>query len=157
VTATTPDLLPHLAGYTGSAPHLRTLAPLWDWLGEFGTEADWCAVLDAHPDHHDARARFALWLRDRGDERADGYAALAACGLRSFGSKRRVWVWFSERYYGRHQTRPCGLPGDWYEKLGRIALNYEDWPTRAAAEDAAALAFLKLPADRRARLLRGEM
>lgn len=95
-------------------------------------------------------------------ERADGYRALAFrqkhpkghCGYVFFG-------WKSER--GEiHGFPELTLPDDWYRQLDGYYSQRGWWqptPTevgndRREAEDAAALAFAKLPADRQRELLR---
>lgn len=146
------------------------LSPLWDWLGE-RDEGEWHAVLDAHPEAHDVRVRFAAWLRERGDERADGYAALAACERVPRFLDERIQTLYcfanldtvdARSQYSADVNAFCRVPGDWYIAMmppvffpQEAPLSWRDYPTRRAAEDAAALAFRKLPARRRAKLLRG--
>lgn len=134
-----------------------------DWVAEFGTEADWQAYLDLHPDHHDMRVRFADWLEERGDERAEGYRALAANGLNPcsryqgnhLAPKEGAHWWRADGKL--HDLMDTEMPADWYDATvqGRkeTGWRWTGWDTRREAEDAAALAFAKLPAERRAELL----
>lgn len=134
------------------------------------------AHLDAHPDDHKARRLLGEWLQWHGDERGEGYRALAACGKEPYcgNRKRMVWfckrmVWFCARYYDAiaateeaaiHRMLPHHLEGDWCDAIKQrkpTSANWHDYRTRRAAEDAASLAFARLPAERRAALLRGEM
>jgi hypothetical protein len=88
----------------------------------------------------------------------------------------------THRALGLHRRRPCGkgfakpgyrsplvrhdsrinyqLPSDWWEQIpATIYPEWVDWrvrDTRREAEDAAALAFAELPAERRTELLAGK-
>lgn len=132
------------------------------------SEEDFQTMLDANPDDHATRLVFADWLQDRDDPRAEGYRALGAnefhaCdSLPATGSRRKKkWLprletcWFCGAFAEPHWK----LPQDWFDALGRRDGGEEwtrDYENRRAAEDAAALAFLKLSAERRAELLLGK-
>lgn len=116
------------------------------------------AWLDEHPDDHTTRGIFGDWLADRGDERAEGYWAMARLGFHpdEFGEYRPVKCWgrADNEFYDR---KHAALPHDWFGLIDE-GLDVEWWLdflTRQQAEDAAARAFAKLPAERRAELLRG--
>jgi uncharacterized protein (TIGR02996 family) len=132
------------------------------------TEDDFQAALDANPEDWQTRIAYAAWLQERGDPRAEGYRALGVnklWGCESITRENVVeWmpyqeaVWF--RRDGPGDDSHDDLPPDWFAALG----NRERWffwtkpwtnpyPNRRSAEDAAALAFAKLPAERRAELL----
>lgn len=137
-----------------------------DFATDDGSEpAEACAAveavaqqhLDAHPDDHRARRLLGEWLQWHGDARGEGLCALAAygrspCGQESFlGS----FLWWDAGY---GFARP--LPQDWFwAAMGEVLPPQQriKYDTRRAAEDAASLAFARLPAERRAALLRGEM
>jgi uncharacterized protein (TIGR02996 family) len=133
------------------------------------TEDDFQRQLDAHPDDAQTRLVFADWLEEHGDERAEGYRALGALrrNPQSYPlSTRRVWayqwnhdeVWWAYMM-GRRKRRTQGvfvLPESWIRlahtppTAGGCDILCD---SRREAEDAAALAFAKLPASRRAELL----
>lgn len=113
------------------------------------------AALDAAPGDHTVRLVFADWLEEHGDPRAEGYRALGRgrrwpCHIPSRGTEG--WVWGGET----SAPRPyAALTYSWFAALmdevypgAQIGL-----PSRRAAEDAAALAFARLPPERRAELL----
>lgn len=171
MTTTAPAWLPHWTAHANTPAHLRLPgfpAPLLDWLGEQGSEDVYHAILDAHPDAHDVRRALGLWLAEKGDERGEGYRALAACER-----KPEEWVAAGQWYWLRvcpfnGIKHPEELPDRWFDLLPPPHQYGKDqytkaWPygeesnTRRAAEDAAALAFARLPAARRAALLRGEL
>jgi uncharacterized protein (TIGR02996 family) len=118
------------------------------------TEEDFQKALDANPEDHQTRLVFADWLQERDDPRAEGYRALGTCqlypdmnyGMRFVYQSSPDWKPFS------HTDRSV-LPPDWYAPLlnGELALVSDE--SRRAAEDKAALAFAKLPARRRSKLL----
>ena len=125
------------------------------------TEDDFQAALDANPDDWQTRLVFADWLEERGDPRAEGYRALGV--LRRAPTKGDPsyphrfdslgWSWWSaDASLGlpkRHH-----LPTDWRDELPTNPVLRGAWgPTRRAAEDAAALAFTRLPPQRRAEIL----
>ena len=138
------------------------------------TEEDFHDALDANPDDHNTRLVFADWLQDRDDPRAEGYRALGVRRVRPVGTAARRTLWDRPGYPSRRAVETWGrravtrddslrfedaqtaqLPDDW---LAVIPLDDTDdrWrvrETRREVEDAAALAFSKLPAERRAELL----
>lgn len=141
------------------------------------TEDDFHAALDARPEDWQTRLVFADWLDERGDPRAEGYRALG--GRRNYPVQdtldhhRGHWVhgcWFyhtddhdSIRTNFPATCLDCNeLPADWVFEANRIrdsGSHNRVWcgyvKTRREAEDAAALAFANLPAERRAELLAG--
>jgi uncharacterized protein (TIGR02996 family) len=132
------------------------------------TEDDFQKRLDEKPDDWQTRLVFADWLQERGDARADGYRALAACRFvlcdRYPGEPPRFIPHELSRIFPESagaSGRDYTLPLDWYAKV--LGLGHEatgsliPFPTRRAAEDAAALAFAGLPARRRASLLKGRI
>jgi uncharacterized protein (TIGR02996 family) len=118
------------------------------------TEDDFHAALDADPHDWQTRLVFADWLQERGDPRAEGYHALGVMKLRPYSS---TYSWSNERdkswsYHGGFNL----LPEDWFALTTPDMITkgvHCDFDTRRAAEDAAALAFAQLPAERRAELL----
>ena len=131
------------------------------------TEADFIAALDADPDSHMTRLAFADWLeeQDPPDPRGPGYRALGANGVFPHGSKD-VWVvmWNVSQYKGYvfgqrlhpHDPLDCSpamLPDDWHQLIAGKVSSFVKRRHRREMEDAAALAFARLPAQRRAELL----
>jgi uncharacterized protein (TIGR02996 family) len=125
------------------------------------TEDDFQRALDADPNDWQTRLVFADWLDERADERA-AYFRLA--GQRQWrpapdatsGYTRdslqlsgvvgdRLWRFYNAVHV---QKEPYSLPFD---------IGYGNWlhNTRREAEDAAALAFARLPPERRAELITG--
>lgn len=112
------------------------------------TEEDFQAALDAHPEDWQTRLVFADWLEEQGDPRAEGYRALGVNGMHPM-LLSSLWG------YLRGSLRRPGaqwVPYDWHE-CWRAPGGGEFFPSRRAAEDAAALAFAKLPTARRNELL----
>lgn len=121
------------------------------------TEDDFQRQLDAHPDDWQARLVYADWLEERGDPRAEGYRALGV--LRRVPDYTRApfcpWCWRNTPIFkkpGRGSL--AGLGAKWHtytcEQIGQSCTVFD---SRREAEDAAALAFAKLPVSRRAELL----
>lgn len=126
------------------------------------TEEDFQKRLNRSPRDWQTRRVLADWLEERGDPRAEGYRALGVLRLypnrahkmRGEGGRDHWW-----EAAGEVNHHPGALPNDWYDLLG--AGSYVWWPphgrrpflSRREIEDAAALAFAKLPAERRAELL----
>jgi uncharacterized protein (TIGR02996 family) len=140
-----------------------------DWLIEYGTEGEWQSYLDRFPDHHDMRARFGLFLSERGDMRGEGYAALARLRVSpTFDKPAGRWMFFK---VGVILPLENSLPSEWFNALTlhpRLLLSYFSRRSRAALENEAVGAFAAMPektrakmfrklkaADRRAELLRG--
>lgn len=138
----------------------------------------------AEPGNFLLRAVYADLLDERGDPRAAGYRAIGMCQLSpaeytvdpdditkvtSWGpSKTGTWFTSAPTDYPIHQA--FDLPHDWFEALGLVdpesvtsvpngIIQETRWtpeyPTTLDAEDHAALAFLKLPAERQEQLRRG--
>lgn len=123
------------------------------------TEDDFHAALAANPDDWQTMLVFADWLDDRDDPRGPGYRALgrleraplAAPVYGTWNRPEKKYVFDRERTL-EFPLRPLEsyhLPGDWWD-----AGAWGRYDSRRAAEDAAALAFARLSADRRAELLR---
>lgn len=129
------------------------------------TEDDLQAMLDANPADHMTRLILADFLQDRDDPRAEGYRALGVSETwpthyhgdtpppSGFDLEGHFPAWKEGRTDARDE-----LPRDWFYEMERVGDSH--WsgsihcgPTRRAIEDAAALAFAKLPAERRAELL----
>lgn len=119
-------------------------------------EAAFHAALDTDPGDHTTRLVFADWLDERDDPRAEGYRALGlrgfVTGLSPAGGRTRGWA---DASYG--PPFRSSLPNVWFWEV-RTSAPYRTsawvhWPTRREAEDAAALAFARLPAEVRAELL----
>jgi uncharacterized protein (TIGR02996 family) len=137
------------------------------------TEDDFQAALDAATDDWQTRLVFADWLQDRSDPRSDGYRVLGSLRLRpTFDRTSNPWSKPSRPLRGCWSwwigTRAVDLTAsvlvrDWFEAIetadhykpstGVVNEESKDWYKRRQAEDAAALAFLRLPAERRAELL----
>lgn len=122
------------------------------------TEDDFQAALDANPSDWQTRLVFADWLQDRGDMRAEGYRALGVRRLRPTVAREPVPELNAWWAYGPYAGTECCLPDDWWRLVtGSTRATASDgllyYDTRRAAEDAAALAFAKLPPERRAELL----
>jgi uncharacterized protein (TIGR02996 family) len=130
--------------------------------GLMTTEDDFQRALDANPDDWQTRLVFADWLDERDDPRAEGYRASGVLRRRPYqytlmyepnkGEPRFWWHWAPDPEWFPSDGRDdwSVLPRAWWKGCS------EEVCTRREAEDAAALAFAKLPADRRAELLRVE-
>jgi uncharacterized protein (TIGR02996 family) len=130
------------------------------------TEDDFHLALDRRPRDFHCRLVFADWLEERDDPRAEGYRALGALRKRPIkdpwlkGSEQQAeWRLYSD-LAGCIPKGPDDLPGDWFMLISRQSTSTKSgvglrWWSRREAEDAAALAFSKLPADRRQELLAG--
>lgn len=148
-----------------------------DFARDDGSEpAEACAAveavaqqhLDAHPDDHRARRLLGEWLTWHGDVRGEGYVALAAQKLRPHlsqpvQSSRQFdeWLWqllrrlpYSQDYCTFEESSEA--LSTWFRLF--CPRLFGSWhKTRRDAEDVAAIAFARLPAERRATLLKGEM
>jgi uncharacterized protein (TIGR02996 family) len=132
-------------------------------------EDDFQAALDARPDDWQTRLVFADFLADRGDPRADGYRALGTLRKRAFVcgfDNKAKTAWKGAAWFGRNlasDEEAYDLPQDWFDAINDLGEHetykprYEtddaEHADRRAVEDAAARAFGKLPAPRRAELL----
>lgn len=114
------------------------------------TEDDFQAAIDAHPEDWQTRLVFADWLDEHGDPRAAGYRALARGGFRPI-AYAPYCAWWREGI--GQKRRHDDLPNDWFTLLATASENFKKYRTRREADDSAALAFAKLPAKRRAKLL----
>lgn len=112
------------------------------------------AHLDAHPADHRARRLLGEWLALHGDVRGEGLRALAACGRVPL-RYRLSWLCQFDGDGISDGDRRHALATDWFDLISPSGWSRFD--TRRAAEDAAAIAFARLPAERRGRLLKGEM
>ena len=120
------------------------------------TEDDFHAALDANPDDWQTRCVLADFLEERGDERAEGCRALGVLRLRPVLDERdRKTVWFrASTVTSSSWPKSCHLPDDWLGVLqGKTFHHWLNFDSRRAAENAAAIAFAQLPAERRAELL----
>ncbi len=138
------------------------------------TEEDFQRALDANPDDWQTRLVFADWLEEQGDARAEGYRVLGVSRLfpsHWYEGRREVAVVGNQCPYWVHAGFAVGaanyLPGHWFVLIDLYASGTPTggscapaWIvrrdiTRRECEDAAALAFAKLPPQRRAELLGG--
>lgn len=124
------------------------------------TEDDFQAALDAHPDDWQTRLVFADWLQERGDPRAEGYRALGALRRRGLPDLEYA-CWFDAHEQRGGDDKASDLPRDWFRLIegGNRDLYVSSaaaFPTRRAADDAAARAFGQLPPSRRTELLNPE-
>lgn len=114
------------------------------------------AALDASPDDSTTRLVFADWLQERGDPRSEGYRALGWLRLRPSFSDR-MYYWFNTPMCLRRASRelqPARLGAHWHRLTCEvIRRKMSHFDSRRKAEDAAALAFRKLPKKRRTQLL----
>jgi uncharacterized protein (TIGR02996 family) len=120
------------------------------------TEDEFQQMLDAHPDDNTTRGVLADWLQERGDERAEGYRALGVLGRIPLRTDAGQWSWWTDWSDPAEWSELHALPEHWHRlfhryELGSYATVRHD--RRREAEDAAAIAFAKLPAPRRAELL----
>ncbi len=119
------------------------------------TEDDFHAALDESPEDWQTRLVLADWLQECGDPREDGYRALAAMRLRPHRATSHWWSNDADRHWSAHNEFNL-LPQDWFA-LTTPSMSSKgchcDFATRREAEDAAAVAFARLPAPRRAALL----
>ena len=123
------------------------------------TEDDFQAKLDANSEDWQTLLVLADWLQERGDPRADGYRALAACDKVPRCPSGAPAQWYDESQCEpiRDGAPQSDLPQDWFghlRKYWKDSPKYLRWyTTRRDARDAAALAFAKLPPERQAELL----
>jgi uncharacterized protein (TIGR02996 family) len=134
------------------------------------TEDDFRRRLNRVPWDWQARLVFADWLEERGDPRAEGYRAMGRrkrFARLSLCKPKHYWWWDEsdeEVRCGSGPLDPDDIPTDWLRataeqaELLRLRNVFDhgtnlDFPTRKAAEDAAALAFARLPEARRKELL----
>jgi len=123
------------------------------------TEDDFHRLLDQNPEDHHTRLVFADWLQDRNDPRAEGYRALGIHQHRPAveGGEHR---WYISAGNSPHSNEV--LPPDWFAALAdhyrqrrRPPMPHVYNRTRRGVEDAAALAFSRLPEHRRNEILNG--
>lgn len=134
------------------------------------TEDDFQAALDANPDDWQTRLVLADFLQEQGDPRAEGYRALAAGRLHPGtwdghrgpdGSQEILAAFYcvppsadgaSKQVIARDE-----LPRDWFNLIEKLPVDIytrlRSRLTRRDMEDAAAVAFAALGAERRAQLL----
>jgi uncharacterized protein (TIGR02996 family) len=129
------------------------------------TEEAFQAHLDAHPDDHFAREVFADWLDEQGDPRGPGMRALGVLKKCAYPADLAV-SWYCPCPYFQTLIAYCEtyyyLPPDWFDEIVLDGKSEDFAPchakrtdaTRREVEDAAALAFAKLPERRRAQLLK---
>lgn len=123
------------------------------------TEEDFHRLLDANPDDHHTRMVFADWLQDRNDPRSEGYRALGQLQRNPIQSQHSsdTWVWGNKKNSSYHYGPNGTLPDPWikrtknnHPRYGGSPIidpnsNWRYYTSRREAEDAAALAFNKLP------------
>lgn len=129
------------------------------------SEDEFQAHLDDHPDDHAARMIFADWLDEQGDLRGPGYRWMGA-NWKMAKTNHHIW-WISRESHtsdGTEGEEWKRLPDDWFYLIPKIDRDgtFPDqdeskfWRfarSRQRLEDAAALAFSRLPASRQAELL----
>lgn len=119
------------------------------------TEDDFQAALDLHPEDWQTRLVFADWLEERGDVRAEGYRALGVLRRKPDSEGEFAYRWFTKDEWPKkglgERALQFTLPVDWWELCETRFKGVRG--KRRQAEDAAALAFSRLPASRRAELL----
>lgn len=132
------------------------------------TEDDFQRAIDADLTDWQTRLVFADWLEDRGDPRAPGYRALGTRRMlvshgtnakrQEVAARGSTQLWWWTTIAGRRDS----VPTDWFalieglepkDELFKPRATGHNCNTRRDAEDAAALAFGKLPAARQAELL----
>lgn len=118
------------------------------------TEAEFQAALDASPDDHTTRLVFADWLEEQGDARYEGYRALGVNGrVPVRGGRNNSFYFPGCGYEWSGGKSPPGTPKTWLPKSWARLVSWSEFDSRRGAEDAAALAFARLPSERRAELL----
>ena len=144
------------------------------------TEKDFQDMLDADPFDHNTRLVLAEWLMEYNDPRAEGYAALAFNRIVPYRGRPREgyidnkipgWsLWGGGGAYwelNRNEEGKSGnIPNEWRDLLEPTGHYLNDidgnanveslgfWkPTRKECEDCAALAFNKLNAEYKRKLL----
>lgn len=117
------------------------------------TEDDFQAALDANPTDWQTRLVFADWLEERGDPRAEGYRVIGL--LKRYPRKEvgAVWSKLGETHWCVFEGHEH-LEDDWFDLTTHGASEpvHAIFDNRRAAENAAALAFSHLPAQRRAEI-----
>jgi uncharacterized protein (TIGR02996 family) len=128
------------------------------------TEDDFQRALDAAPDDWDTRLALADFFHARGDPRAEGYRALGLLRMCPYVDRVSYW-WTTIKVsccpVSGVRGNGCSLPRDWFRLVDLDPHDESFKPlgsegvarSRRAVEDAAALAFGKLPAQRQAQLL----
>jgi len=128
------------------------------------SENDLQAGLDLRPDDHHLRRVLGDYLEEQGDERATGYRALGVNRKQpqpyddeNNGTDAQSvdhWSWWDD--LGGIDTSTHDLFRDWFRllKRGTGESYYRNYATRRQAEDDAARAFLTLPVERQAELLK---
>ena len=137
------------------------------------TEDDFQRALDENPDDFQTRLVLADWLQERNDPRAAGYRALGLLRLRPYVAREHYpdydgdgqfgWcIGTNDDYADREKFRGRLLPRDWFRLVSsrnrttRESCSTRYWVyfrSRRMCEDAAALAFVKLPPEYRAESL----
>jgi uncharacterized protein (TIGR02996 family) len=126
------------------------------------TEDDFQNALDAQPKDWQTRLALADWLHERADPRAEGYRALGLLRRSPvIETLERVSPWFQSEGVTSPFSATSVLPRDWFNAIeyegkanGYVPNhNQRREGTRRELEDAVALAFGKLPAQRQAEIL----
>jgi len=139
----------------------------------FHDEDSFQAHLDEHPDDYYARAVYADWLDEQGEnDRAEGLRAMCACRLNGSNgysdydapTVTTEWMtgmetcWFKDGELCYKPGAHDAVPADWFDALHNEYRNTgwtNNYADRRTAEDALARAFGSLPEDRRRELLSG--
>jgi uncharacterized protein (TIGR02996 family) len=121
--------------------------------------------LDANPKDWQARLAFADWLDAQDDPRGPGYRTLAVqrrYPLQGHNKEAEAWWWHCSQTGDTEFHNQ--LPPDWFKLLPPEEGSQMFWPvftekggikSRRGCENALALAFAQLPAERQAELLAG--
>ena len=135
------------------------------------TEDEFHKLLDQNPEDHTTRLVLADWLQEHDDPRAEGYRALGILRRRPnpmsvSGNKQHFFGNKEADHFGDNLTtyEHTMLPKDWFMLLNPepdsippdFIRAWKHFDNRKDAEDTAALAFSKLPPERREQILRGE-
>jgi uncharacterized protein (TIGR02996 family) len=138
-------------------------------------EDDFWELLEENPDDYQTRLIFADWLQDRNDDRAEGMRALGRTRLRPLkcgfsdegfyyivGNYDRIRSLIAGvRDWDQYSWKECVLPADWFLVCPKTDFwdsgsdHWRCYQTQRKAETAAALAFTRLPPERRTALLEG--
>lgn len=115
------------------------------------TEADFQAALDADPGDSLCRLAFADWLEEQGDPRAAGYRALGESKRMPEKAAWRpgtwLWLWLIPGDHRWDHRQPATIPTPWKKRI--VPQPSRFFPSRAEAEDAAALAWANMTAVQR--------
>jgi uncharacterized protein (TIGR02996 family) len=132
------------------------------------TEDEFQAAMDERPTDNHLRLIFADWLQEREDPRAEGYRVLGSLRLRADRYAPNEWTWYIAHRLTQWSGNGYSLLSSWFLHLeGGVQMwnhkpmkeddiaygQWLDWPTRREAEEAAAVAFLRMTDEERAEIL----